>query len=525
MNRRFRILRPVAALAVLFGASACSDIAFDAADGGADEIGDSAVDSAGDSEGDSTTDPGGSDGSDEGTSETGADDTNPEDGPGDPHLTTPMCDPLLGQVISYDLAEAHAEIAPELVRESVMTSSIVPQIPLSPRPFFNHFQFDHPPAIESTLAISGELWKPQAMVNLELPRYQLQFAVSGPEMSAEQRPPIDLAIVVDIGPSMAGLPLELTNEALDVVSESLRVGDRITLISAGDQAELISTTLIEDGAVPALDGMLVELPPASAAAIAEGLGLAYTQLAELEPLPAAQARVMLISAGHFAADPALVELVDDQAELGITLTSLGVGALDQFTDSSLQILASAGKGASVYAPNADQLWLALGDQFTAKMITSASDVEVTLILPPGLAVSERDPSWGTSPSAKLELASLGPNDSLVFHQELESCGEANLDAVIRVELEWIEPGQVDPQQLVWELPVVELGFGAMTTRKGAAVLAYTDALIAYRDGLDATARYGALLDALGHIAEALESMPDDPDLIEMSEVLAKLEST
>jgi hypothetical protein len=37
------------------------------------------------------------------------------------------------------------------------------------------------------------------------------------------------------------------------------------------------------------------------------------------------------------------------------------------------------------------------------------------------------------------------------------------------------------------------------------------------------ARYGALLDALSQISGALEAMPNDPDLIEMSEVLAKLE--
>lgn len=531
MKRQTRNSRSLAALALLLGTSACSGIAAQDQSAG-DEIGDGIGEGEGDSDESAST--GGSDDADPGTDTSGDDegtsDTSPEEGVDDPQLVTPICDPQQDQVIAYDLVEAHAEIAPELVRQSVLNYAIVPQIPLSPRPFFNHFRFEHPPANDTTLAITGELWKPQMILDLTAPRYQLQFAVSGPMIADEQRPSVDLAVVVDIGPSMVGLPLELADEALAAVSSSLRAGDRITLISAGDQAELISTTLVEDGFEPSLPSMLAgtlaDDPPAGGTAIHEALALAYAKLGELDPLPEAQSRVMLISAGHFAADVELIELVDSAAELDTTLTCVGVGASDQFADGSLRALAAVGKGASVYGPNADQLWLDLGEQFTAKMISSATDVEVTLILPPGLAVSERDPSWGGNELAlETELASLGPNDSLVFHQELVSCGELDPAAAIRVEVQWIEPGLAETQQLVWDKPVADLGFGAMTTRKGAAVLAYTDALVAYRDGLDADARYGALLDALGHISAALESMPADPDLIEMSEVLAKLEST
>jgi Ca-activated chloride channel family protein len=525
MNPQTRISRSIAALALLLGASACSGVALED-QSAADDVGDDVGGSDDESDGDDSTTESGDDESDSGT-DTGTEgddeDTGPTEGSGDPQLGTDACDAEQDHVIAYDLAEAHAEIAPELVRESVMTHAIVPQIPLSPRPFLNHFHFDHPAAIDSTLAITGELWKAQSELELELPRYQLQFAVSGPTMLDDQRPLVDLAVVVDIGPSMVGLPLALADEALAAVSASLRNGDRITLISAGDQAQLLGSMIIEAGVEPSLPSMLSEIPQAGAAAIGEGLQLAYAQLAELDPLPDAQPRVMLISAGHFVADAAMIELVDSQAEFGVSLTSVGVGAPDQFVESSLRSLAMVGKGASVYAPNVDQLWLGLGEQFTAKMITSAFDVEVELVLPPGLAISERDPSWGTELAAEFELASLGPNDSLVFHQELVACAELDLAATIRVVVEWNEPGLAETQELTWELPVAELGFGAMLTRKGAAVLAYTDALIAYRDNVEPGARYGALLDALGHISKALESMPYDADLIEMSEVLAKLE--
>ena len=514
-------------LALLLGVSGCSGIAAEDQSGFGDEVGDEYGDGDGDTTGQNGTDSGTDSGTDGGT-DTGTSDSGPEEGLADARLVTAACDPEQGSVIDYGLAEAHAEIAAELVRESVMSHASVPLIPLSTRPFFNHFHFEYPAATEATLAITGEIWKPQAMLEVSSPRYQLQFAISGPALLDEQRPPLDLAIVVDIGPSMVGEPLVLANEALAAVAESLRGGDRITLISAGDQAELLSSMVVADGLVPSLPNMLAEVVPAGSAVIDEGLALAYEQLeqlGELEPLPAAQARVMLISAGHFSADSALFELVDSWAELGVTLTEVGVGTLDQFAESSLRSLAEVGKGASVYGPNADQLWLGLGDDFTAKMIASASEVEVTLVLPPGLAISERDPSWGGEDSAMVEHALLGPNDSLVSHHELTACGEFDPEAAIRVEVRWQEPGLADAQELVWEQPVAELGYGSSATRKGAAVLAYTSALITYRDRLGVDARYGALLDALGRISDALESMPEDPDLIEMSEVLAKLEST
>lgn len=523
MHPPTRMTRRFAALIGILHIAGCSDIALDAA--GDDGFADDGYGESEDTEsGPSTTgDP--TEGDTSGTDTSGTDTSGAEDGPeeglGDPHLLTPACDPFAGQQIAFDLAEANAEIAPELVRESVMSGASIPAIPLSSRPFFNHFEFEHPAASEATLAISGELWKPQMMLNEVAPRYQLHVAVSGPALSDAERPNLDLVLVADVGPSMAGAPLELADHALAQIAGALRVGDRVSLISAGDQPELLGTVLVEQGVAPTLPSMLAEVLPAASSAIDPALELAYDTLAELEPLADAQTRVILISAGHFVSGPDTLARVDSEAELGTTLTTIGVGPSDTFVESSLRALAVVGKGASLYEPNLAQIDHDLGEQLATKLITSADEVSVELELPAGLAISQRDPNWGDILPA-IELGRLGPNDALIFQHELESCGELATDAEIRVVLEWREPGGDELTLLVWTLPVDELGFGSMATRKGAAVLAYTQALIAYRD--DADARYGALLDALGQISAALESMPNDPDLIEMSEVLAKLES-
>lgn len=516
-----------AALVGLMQLAGCSDIAHNNL--GGDDAGDDFVGEDESSEGTDPTTAAGTDADD--TSDTSDTDTDtgpseddglPEEGPADPHLLTPACDPAQGQVIGFDLAEAGFEHAPELVREAVMSGAPVPAIPISPRPFFNHYTFDHAPAAETTLALDGELWMPQAMLNEASPHFQLHFAVSGPALSDAQRPPLDLVVVGDLGPSMAGLPLELADHALDTMLAALRPGDRITLVGAGDEAELLGTIVVEQGVAPTLPSMLAEVLPASASNLDPALELAYDTLAELEPLADAQAGVVVLSAGHFVADAAALERVDAESELGVALVTLGLGPSELFIEGSMRTLALAGRGVSLYAANPEQIDVDLGEHLTNKLVTSAYDVSVELELPAGLAVDASDPTWGDTLLA-LEAGRLGPNDSLVFQHQLEACGELSDDAMIRVELGWREPGKDEPQSLAWELPLDELGYGTLATRKGMAVLAYTKALVAYRDMVGPDARYGALLDALSQISGALEAMPNDPDLIEMSEVLAKLE--
>ncbi len=460
----------------------------------------------------------------EGTSGSGTeDDADTEEGVGiqDPAIDAAACDPQVAQVFDYDLSEANAEIAPALVREVVLGSGVVPQVPLSPRPFLNHFKYAYEPAQGSELEISGELWKP-AMVNVDQPkRYALQFALRGPMMSEQERPAVDLAIVVDLGPSMAGEPLALANEALVAISQALRAGDRVTLIGAGETAMQLGTLDVDDMNGPSLASLLAEVTPGGSSAMADAIGLAYSTFEQ--PVELAHERVLVLSSGHFLVDDALAQLVADHADEGHYLVGVGVGSATGFAETPLRLLGIQGKGSSMFAPSPEDVWKGLHERFVATLITSAAEVEVRLQLPEGLALRESEVYQDILPAAN-GLAMLGPNDELVFHHELESCVELPADAMIRVEVEWIDPELGEAKQTIWELPVTELGPGSMAGRKGAATLAYVDALRAYRDNKEPSVRYGALLDALGLISDALAAMPEDPDLIEMSEVLAKLES-
>ncbi|KIG16033.1 Von Willebrand factor type A domain protein [Enhygromyxa salina] len=494
--------------------------------------GDASLELAGDT-GSNTTATGDGDGDDEtstdtGTSETGEPDTGEESsstGPNasaeDPEFAADLCDPKASHAIHHNLEQAKVEATAVLVSDSVLAGDgSVPPIPLSARPFLNHFDFDYAPADGWDPQVSGELWQ-SPMINIDAPkRFRLQYAVRGPAMDPAERLTVDLAIVVDLGAAMAGDPLVLAEEALAALESSLLPGDRVTLIAAGETASVLTSGIVEGAGLMPLTGLVEQQDSLVQADIGAALELAYTSVT-----PAwdgqGQPRVLLISNGNFAGDDALTAHVGDQAVEGRYLITVGVGDAKQFDDMRISELAHAGRGAMLFAPTAEHLWVDLQEKFSANVVAAATELEVTVTLPPGLTMRQRsaDPKLDAPDP---ELAILGPNDSLVFHHELEACAEVADDAVIHVEIEWIDPLAKQAKQLVWEQPINALGEASHAGQKGAATVAYARALRSFRDGGPPSETYGVVLDAISHISDALEAQPDDPDLIEMSSVVAAL---
>ncbi|MFO7563299.1 MAG: hypothetical protein R6X02_11705 [Enhygromyxa sp.] len=517
MPRPRQTPRSLAALAVLaLALSGCSSAELAAANGEpADDYGDGDGDPTGEAEETDTGDPTGAGDGD-------GDDDSTLPGPEDFGPEIAACEPGVAQVIAYGLEDAQAEAAATLVRDHVLHGpGTVPGIPLSAQPFLNHFRFNYPPVEGPEPQIAGELWKPPVINADAPPRYRLQFAIQGPQVLAEERGPVDLVIVVDLGPSMAGEPLGLAEEALAAIESALVPGDRVTLIGAAEEPKLLSSSVIVEGFGPSLlTGLLGGQSPAGVAKVGAALELAYETL-----MPSwegqGQPRVLLVSNGHFQLDDGLVGLVEDHAVDGRYLVALGLGEPESFVEAPLRQLALEGRGSLLYDRTADDLWFDMQGRFAAHMLASATELELTLSLPPGLAIRDRD---RLSPQAnEPELALLGFNDAIVFHHELEACAELDPEALIRVELEWTDPATQEAKQIVWERALGDLGYGSSATRKGAATVAYVRALRGYRDGKPRDRRFAAVLDAISLITEALEGQPEDADLIEMSQVLGKLE--
>jgi hypothetical protein len=515
-------------LAVFAGLLLASPACSFSENGAFDQSGESTFSTSQGSEGETsaaTTTTAGSDETSTSEGDTGdtEDGTEPQAGPEDPDLDVELCDPGSPQVLAYGLEQVNAHAEPVLVRETVLDGvGIVPPIPLSARPFLNHFDFFYPPSETWDPQISGELWQ-SPMINGDLPaRYRLQYAIRGPQMHASRRLPVDLAIVVDLGAVMAGEPLALAEEALVALEAALIPGDRVSLIAARTVPTLLGTVEVDEFGLSPLSAfgeLTTEEQPGALADVGAALELAYETIT-----PAwegqGQPRVLLISNGHFETDAALLESIESHAVDGRYLISVGVGEPEQFDGSHIAKLARQGRGSMLYARTPDELWLELEQDFTAHLVACATDLEVTMTLPPGLGVRERDPYIGAEIDPK--LAMLGPNHALVFHHELEACAELPVDAVIRVEIEWTDPVAGEAKQVVWEQSVLAISEVSLSGQKGAATVAYARALRAIRDDGESEDSYGIVLDAISLISEALAALPDDQELIEMSAVISKL---
>lgn len=436
----------------------------------------------------------------------------------DPAPPSASCEPG-GASLLLDLGDAKDEATSALVSENVLLGDgNVPAIPLSPRAFLNRLDFGYPAVEDALLEVRGELWAAAAMEPEAPARYGLQYAVSAASWPELERPPLDLALIVDVGLAMDGEPLELAEGAIAALSSALQPDDRVSLIVAGEQPELLVVSELGLDPVP-LTGLLGDYPLGSYADLGAALQLAAGSFAQQ---PGSQARVLLISNGHFVRDEQVGELVEDLASEEVFLSSLGVGDPAAYDNTRMRELAARGRGTSLFSRDPDQLAFELGERLEAHLMSAALELEVELSIPAGLQLR---PPEGLPEQAQAapRQAQLGPGESLVFHFVLDTCAPPAPDASLGVQLSWVDALDGQAQELSWERPLAELEPATSKAKKGSAAVAYARALQLYRDAPEPAAAYGPMLEAIARISEALELLPGDQELLEMLAVAAALE--
>lgn len=165
------------------------------------------------------------------------------------------------------------------------------------------------------------------------------------DIGAAARPPLDLALAIDVSGSMAGEPIEYVRRGLLAMLDSLEVGDRVTLVTYSDDAEVVF-----ENKDPVVERALLEtafeaLSVNGATNIYDGL---FSALAAVHAVkePGRQARVVLLSDGE--ANRGIVDasrfssLAESYAEEGIGITSVGVGA--GFDVSLMRAMSDVGAG-------------------------------------------------------------------------------------------------------------------------------------------------------------------------------------
>nr|WP_245214426.1 von Willebrand factor type A domain-containing protein [Pararoseomonas indoligenes] len=192
------------------------------------------------------------------------------------------------------------------------------------------------------------------------------------------RPKLNLVFLVDVSGSMSPPDrLELVRKALGLLLPQLRPEDRISLVTYANGSRTVLDSVPGDRQEK-IRAALAALNAAGGTGGAQGLQTAY-ELAAKNFDPGAVNRVVLATDGDFNLGPsspqALEELITARRRTGVYLTTLGVG-LDNLNDRTLNTLAKAGNGISIYAANLEDARRALVEDFSANIVPVADDVKL-----------------------------------------------------------------------------------------------------------------------------------------------------
>ena len=217
----------------------------------------------------------------------------------------------------------------------------------------------------------------------------MQVGLKGYEIEADERPPINLTLLVDVSGSMnAQDKLPLAKKALGMLIDQMTEKDNISIVVyAGAAGTVLEPTSGADKSkiMAALD----KLSAGGSTAGGEGLRLAYA-LAEQTFDEDSVNRVMLLTDGDFnvgvTSDERLEDLVARKRDTGIFLSVMGFGR-GNYNDAMMQKVAQAGNGMAAYVDTLNEARKLLSDDLSGSLFTIAKDVKIQVEFNPA-AVSE-----------------------------------------------------------------------------------------------------------------------------------------
>jgi Ca-activated chloride channel homolog len=466
------------------------------------------------------------------------------DGDGDPSGTTtgeegegeeegedtddPVCDDAAEVVLYLSPDDSNSMSSPVQVRERIVTdgSKNLSTMPIRVWEFMNYYEFGYPAAEVGELALHGAMQP----VEGEDATYRLQFALSSEIMTAADRPDLNLSFVLDTSGSMAGVPIEMMKESCKTIAGQLRDGDTVSMVEWDDDHVWTLAGYPVTGPNDAILLNAIEaLTPDGGTNLHGGLVSGY-ELAQQVFDSSKVNRLVLISDGWANAGVTNIELIAENAALagadGIYLVGVGVNKGASYNDKLMNEVTDAGKGASVYIPNEAEAWKIFGESgFENVMAIAGRNVQVQLTMPPGFEFVKFSGEEYSSDPDEVEPQHIAPNDAMVFHQQIRTCAPELIDdeSEITVVATWEDPWTFEEKKVAQTWTFAELlGADQALLLKGAAVLAYADALLVYRDVNSATAKANAIEAALDAIALAQLALPADKDLAEIKLVLDTL---
>lgn len=426
--------------------------------------------------------------------------------------------------------DSNSMSSPVQARDAVMGSyGSLYYTPIRTWEFLNYYTFDYPAADPGTLRVTPSLVQDEDTPDGQ---YVLQIGVTSEAVTAEARAPMNITLVLDTSGSMSGLPIDLTKAITRTIAGQLQEGDHISIVTWNTSNSVVLPSHAVTGANdPMVLNAIAALEAEGGTDLHAGLVAGYAE-AQAGYDASRINRVVLISDGGANVGVTDADLIGEQAggnnADGIYMVGVGVGFADTYNDDLMDVVTDMGKGASVFVSTEDEVAKTFGTHFLNTFGVAARDVQVELDLPPGFEIVRFSGEEYSDDPSEIEPQHIAPNDTMVFHQHIETCAPELIAAETPV---GIIVRYKDVQTFEAKEVAIETTFGALIEgdatqlRKGAAVFEYAEALKAYRSAeIDENPEKPseALAEARQALDLALTLLPNDSDLAEIDTVLTAL---
>lgn len=351
--------------------------------------------------------------------------------------------------------------------------------------------------------------------------YVVRVGVQGFDVPANERPDANLVFVIDVSGSMEGPDrLDAVKSSLNTLVNELRPNDSVAIVVYGSEGRVLlePTEVRRQGQITqAINSVRSE----GSTNAEEGLQIAY-QLATANFDETRINRIILCSDGVAnvgATGPdTILEIVRQQADEGITLTTVGFG-MGNFNDTLMEQLANDGDGQYFYVDSPQEAQRLFVEDLTGTLQTIARDAKIqvefnsqTVQYYRLMGYENRDVADSDFRNNEVDAGEIGSGHSVTALYEIVPYGQASGD-LANVYMRWEDPETGFVTEINHAVTTVDIApqFGQASARyqQDVAVAAFADILS--NGAWSQTANLFEVYEILEGVAKEV----DDPDVSEL----------